>query len=124
MPPVVSSGTKKNQNSFFAIMMFQIKKNFTSEYEFNSNKIYLELNDKKYYPTDSNTDLLYRTDSGESIDVIAEYFNSDAHSLTSYNNIFGNTVYKPQVIINPNVNSMGVFNKNVELELEHKNKTH
>lgn len=50
-------GTKKNQNSFFAIMMFQIKKNFTSEYEFNSNKIYLELNDKKYYPTDSNTDL-------------------------------------------------------------------
>ena len=73
---------------------------------------------------DSNTDLLYRTDSGESIDVIAEYFNSDAHSLTSYNNIFGNTVYKPQVIINPNVNSMGVFNKNVELELEHKNKTH
>lgn len=42
---------KKYGNNYFVILMFDLKKNISKEYSFDSNRIYIELNDTKYYPT-------------------------------------------------------------------------
>lgn len=45
----------KFDDSFFIIQLFDLKKNKTAEYQFDSHKIYIELNDQKYYPTENYT---------------------------------------------------------------------
>ena len=42
---------KKYGNRYFVVLMFDLKKNVSKEYSFDSNRIYIELNDTKYYPT-------------------------------------------------------------------------
>lgn len=42
---------KKYKNDYFVILMFDLKKTISEEYSFDSNRIYIELNDTKYYPT-------------------------------------------------------------------------
>ena len=67
---------------------------------------------------DIGTDLLYRADSGEDISIVADYFKSSVHDLTSYNNLTGNETNSSMVIINPNVSNMTVFNKNTQLKID------
>jgi hypothetical protein len=69
---------------------------------------------QKYYLDnyDSDYDLIYRANAGDSIDVVAGYFNSDSTTLNNYNKIKNSTLLDGQTVINPNVTSMEVFNKN------------
>ena len=75
---------------------------------------------QKYYLNnyDSNIDLLYRADAGEDVEVVAKYFDSTIHELTAYNNLNNSETTNPQVIINPSVGEMTIFNKNVQLEID------
>ena len=67
---------------------------------------------------DAGNDLLYRSSDGEDIKVVADYFDSNVHELSAYNNLSGKEELNSQVIINPSVNSMTVFNKNIVLNID------
>lgn len=67
---------------------------------------------------DSNTDLLYRSSENEDVDVVAKYFDSTAHDLDLYNNLKGNKSLNNQVVVNPRVCYMNVFNKNTQLKID------
>ena len=67
---------------------------------------------------DVGTDLLYRADSGEEISVLADYFKSNVHDLSSYNNLTGSETNSNMVIVNPGVSNMTVFNKNTQLKID------
>jgi hypothetical protein len=69
---------------------------------------------QKYYLDnyDLGTDLIYKANSNDDINVVSDYFNSDATTLKEYNNIKDNELRECQTIINPDVVNMEVFNKN------------
>ncbi len=69
---------------------------------------------QKYYLDnyDKNADLVYRASKNDSIENVAEYFSSDAKSLSLVNNIKDETFQDSQAVINPNVIGMPVFDKN------------
>lgn len=69
------------------------------------------------YNHDSNTDLLYRANSGEKINMIAEYFNSNSTDLSNYNSITGSEISTTQIIINPEVSRIEAFNKDIDFEI-------
>lgn len=75
---------------------------------------------QKYYLDhyDSNTDLLYRANAGEEVSVVAQYFNSNAHDLSNYNNVGSNESLDQQVVVNPGVSNMTVFDKDTQLEID------
>ena len=75
---------------------------------------------QKYYLNnyDSNMDLLYRADSNEDVEVVAKYFDSTVHDLSLYNDLSSNETEKPQVIVNPRVSIMPVFDKNTQLKID------
>lgn len=77
---------------------------------------------QKYYLNnyDSNTDLLYRADSNDNVDVVAKYFDSTVHDLTLYNNLGNSDTLNSQVIVNPRVSIMTIFDKNTQLNIDDK----
>ena len=77
---------------------------------------------QKYYLNnyDSNTDLLYRADSNDNVDVVAKYFDSTVHDLTLYNNLGNSDTLNSQVIVNPRVSIMTIFDKKTQLNIDDK----
>lgn len=61
---------------------------------------------------DTGLDLIYRACSSDSVEMIANYFNTDSNLLNKYNNIGNQGILDSQTIINPDVENMGVFNQN------------
>lgn len=63
-----------------------------------------------------NTDLIYRSRTGDTIDSIAEKFNTTVFDLSNFNN-FDMTIPVDEAVINPNVNNFGTFNKNIPVTI-------
>lgn len=71
---------------------------------------------------DTDSDLIYCANQTDSIDEISKYFGVDSAKLVKYNKIKDNKVADTQAIVNPNVQSMDVFNKELIFEIDN-NKT-
>ena len=71
---------------------------------------------------DTDSDLIYCANQTDSIDEISKYFGVDSAKLVKYNKIKDNNVADTQAIVNPNVQSMDVFNKELIFEIDN-NKT-
>jgi len=67
---------------------------------------------------DSDTDLIYRANLDDSVEVIADYFDSDVNSLNNFNGIQDHVAVDSQAIINPNVGKMDVFNSNSQFSID------
>lgn len=81
---------------------------------------------QKYYLEhyDSQTDLLYRANTGEDIDIIANYFSSSVADLLEVNELSDVNILEAQTIANPNVKGMVSFNSEYSFSLgEEKSKT-
>ena len=65
---------------------------------------------------DNPTDLIYRANVQDSIDVVADYFGTDTNQLKSYNHI-DSTFRESQAVINPDVVHFDVFNRNSLFEI-------
>lgn len=81
---------------------------------------------QKYYLEhyDSQTDLLYRANTGEDIDIIANYFSSSVADLLEVNELSDVNILEAQTIANPNVKGMVSFNSEYNFSLgEEKSKT-
>ena len=91
-----------------------------SDYESVAKSIEMGLARQRYYIDnyDSNTDLIYRADSNEKLNVIANYFDSSLHELSSYNNLTGDNIPHSMIIVNPNVKNINIFNENTKLEIK------
>lgn len=75
---------------------------------------------QKYYLDnyDAASDLIYRASSNDSIEVVADYFNTNVNTLNNYNGINGQVLFDSQAIINPDVESMEVFNHNSKFSID------
>lgn len=75
---------------------------------------------QKYYLNnyDANTDLLYRANANEDVNVVAKYFDSTVHDLNLYNNLNGKDTLNSQVVVNPRVSIMTVFDKNTQFKID------
>ena len=73
---------------------------------------------------DTQTDLIYRANLGESVEDVAHYFGVGQETLISYNHLPDKSVLNSQTIINPNIENMEVFNPEskyfVQPEVVHK----
>lgn len=67
---------------------------------------------QKYYLDnyDSQTDLLYRADSGEEVSIVADYFGANVYDLANVNNLKDTSVLEAQTIINPSILTIPSFN--------------
>ena len=78
------------------------------------------LSRQKYYLEhyDLQTDLLYRSDYGESVQVVADYFGSSVRDLNRMNNLRDEDTLRSQTIINPSVSSIPTFNKDSQFLIQ------
>lgn len=65
-----------------------------------------------------DTDLIYCASASDSIDDVAKYFSTGSATLVNFNNINNNTFNDGQAIVNPGVDKMDIFNKNVIFEID------
>lgn len=81
---------------------------------------------QKYYLEnfDSQTDLLYRADAGESVSVVAEYFGAEVKDLVETNELKDMETLEAQTIINPSVQKIVAFDANVSFKQEEKGKNY
>ena len=61
---------------------------------------------------DSSTDLIYRANSGDSIEDVTNYFGTDAHQLRSFNQLSDPFFADHQTVVNPSVENMNSFDSN------------
>ena len=75
---------------------------------------------QKYYLEhyDLQTDLLYRSDYGESVQVVADYFGSSVRALNQMNDLKEEDTLRSQTIINPSVSSIPTFNKDSQFLIQ------
>ena len=69
----------------------------------------------------SQTDLLYRAKAGEAVEVVADYFGTTVHDLTQCNHLSDLDTLDAQTVINPIVQEMNAFNKNIEFSVAKSN---
>jgi len=67
---------------------------------------------------DSGTDLIYRASQNDSMEVVADYFDSNVVSLNGFNNIKDGIITDSQAIINPHVNNMSVFDSKAQFSID------
>lgn len=67
---------------------------------------------QKYYLKGHNnsTDLIYRANTSDSIDEVANYFGADIHQLKSFNHIKDSSFQNHQTIVNPSIENRSEFN--------------
>lgn len=65
-----------------------------------------------------DADLIYSASSGDSIDEVSKYFGTHKTSLTSYNNIKNNSFNDAQAVVNPNIEKIEAFDKNIIFEID------
>ena len=75
---------------------------------------------QKHYLNSYNdgTDLIYCASASDSIEDVAKYFNTESGNLINYNNINNNSFNDSQAIVNPSVDKMDVFDKNIIFEID------
>lgn len=75
---------------------------------------------QKYYLDnyDSGSDLIYRASADDSIEIVADYFNSDIGELSLFNGLTTQSVLDSQTIINPEAARMEVFNQNSQFSID------
>ena len=67
---------------------------------------------------DLGSDLIYKTNPGEEIDVVANYFGSSIKELCEVNHMKGLDALEEKAIVNPHTSQMEVFHSNVSFQLE------
>ena len=67
---------------------------------------------------DVQTDLIYRSSTGQNIEDVANYFGVNNTDLTSFNNIDSNIELHTQTIINPIAGNISPFNKKIEYSID------
>ena len=60
---------------------------------------------------DSPTDLIYRANSGDEIDDVANYFRTDSNKLRKFNHMSDSTFTDSQTVVNPSIEEMHAFDK-------------
>lgn len=75
---------------------------------------------QKYYLDnyDSGADLIYRASADDSIEVVADYFNSDVGDLSLFNGLTTQSNLDSQTIVNPEVGEMEVFKQNSQFTVD------
>lgn len=75
---------------------------------------------QKYYLDnyDSGADLIYRASADDSIEVVADYFNSDVGDLSLFNGLTTQSNLDSQTIVNPEVGEMEVFKHNSQFTVD------
>ncbi len=74
---------------------------------------------QKYYLDhfDSQTDLLYRADTGEDVSIVANYFGSTVEELSEVNHLTDSHTLEAQTIINPDIRNIPSFNSSTVFEM-------
>lgn len=67
---------------------------------------------------DSGADLIYRASDDDSIEVVADYFNSDVGDLSLFNGLTTQSNLDSQTIVNPEVGEMEVFKQNSQFTVD------
>ncbi len=70
---------------------------------------------------DAGADLIYKSRSGEDVNVVADYFSTSVRDLCSYNRIKAMDALEERAIVNPNVQQMDVFQSTVPFQIEKAN---
>lgn len=75
---------------------------------------------QKYYLDnyDSQTDLIYRTNSGDSVDNVALYFGNEKSKLIAFNELTNKEFYDSQAVVNANVKDYEVFNRDSIFDID------
>lgn len=75
---------------------------------------------QKYYLDnyDSQTDLIYHANSGDSVENVALYFGTEKSSLIAYNGLTSGEIYDSQAVINSNVKDYEVFNRDSVFDID------
>ena len=75
---------------------------------------------QKYYleHDDIGSDLIYKSNTGEDITVVADYFGSSVRDLCMMNGIKGLDALEERVIINPSIRQMKVFDSHTSFQME------
>ena len=68
---------------------------------------------------DNHTDLLYRSDSGEDVSMVAQYFGSTVGELADVNSLKDSNILEAQTIINPNIREISPFNPIIQFQIEY-----
>lgn len=69
---------------------------------------------------DSHNDLIYRSTDGESVEMVAGYFNTSPELLIKKNKLENKIALNSQAIINPNSDSIIAFNPDISYKIERK----
>lgn len=74
---------------------------------------------------DNNTDLIYRANSNDNINDVANYFGTDSSSLKEFNNLNDSELNDSEAIVNPVVENMNAFNSHGSFQIDnHKTKAY
>ena len=75
---------------------------------------------QKYYLDnyDSQTDLIYRANSGDTVENVALYFGNEKSSLIAYNDLYSGDLTDSQAVINSNVKDYDVFNRDSVFDID------
>ncbi len=75
--------------------------------------------------SDLGSDLIYRADTGEDLDIIADYFHTSLNELREMNNL-GNEdkLLGAKAIINPHIKEMSPFSDNYTFKIDEVSKVH
>lgn len=73
---------------------------------------------------DSQTDLIYRSTDGESVEMVSNYFASTPESLSFANNLTNKETLDAQAIVNPVVKDLDVFNHRIDYSIIKDNQMH
>ena len=75
---------------------------------------------QKYYLNsyENQTDLVYRANSSDDLEVVSQYFGADVDALTSYNKIQSTQFDEAQAVVNPYVSEMDVFSHHSEFDID------
>ena len=120
IPTITEESIDSNYDSSFVVISLGTQ---VSDAEIIAKSIESGLARQSYYIDnyDAKADLIYRSTAGESVKAVAEYFNSSAEELSSFNNLINRNILESQAIINPNIKSMIPFYENEDFYLEKNN---
>ena len=117
LPTKTEKSIDSDLNTSFTVISFGTN-NLNAEWVAKS--IESALSRQKYYldHCDHQTDLVYRASKGDDLEVVAEYFGSDAKTLKNFNHMKDTNFMDAQGVINPTVGDIEVFNKYSILQID------
>lgn len=73
---------------------------------------------------DTQNDLIYNSNSNDSLEMIAKYFDTDSKSLIDFNKLYGKGIPDAFAMINPNVRNINIFSKDISFKINKSERTH